>query len=127
MGSSSEATVSAVTTVVNINYARFDQYIGRGSPFGNPYPITAEEGRDEVIRKFEIDFHARLKMDADFLRRVLALEGKILGCHCKPLRCHGDSIVKFLNERASTSPGGHITLDSRGAGQAPGMQRGSSS
>ena len=102
MGSRSEESKPPMTTVVNLRYSRFDQYIGRGSPFGNPYPITAEEGRDEVIRKFEVDFRARLERDPEFLREVLALRGKVLGCHCKPLRCHGDIIAAFLNERSAS-------------------------
>jgi hypothetical protein len=88
----------SVTRVVNIDSkAPYDVYIGRGSGFGNPYAIGIEgDDRDEVIRKFQYDF------DRDFLRdhfkqRLLAHQGKILGCHCKPLPCHGDVLADFLN------------------------------
>ena len=28
---------------------------------------------------------------------VLQLRGKVLGCHCKPLACHGDVLADYLN------------------------------
>lgn len=90
-------TVGA-TTLVNINRGdRCDVYIGRGGPFGNPYVIGQDGDRDEVIRKFRDYFHQRLKMDRDFRKKVEALKGKTLGCHCAPLNCHGTVIMEFLD------------------------------
>jgi len=85
-----------VTSVVNVNKGeKHDVYIGRGSPWGNPYVIGADGDRDEVIRKFKYDF------DRGFLKiskeDVIRLKGKVLGCHCKPAACHGDVIAEYLN------------------------------
>jgi hypothetical protein len=73
-------------------------YIGRkgGGLFGNPF--TAERhGRDRAIALFRVYFHNRLERDESFRAAVLALRGKVLVCHCKPLACHGDVIAEYLN------------------------------
>lgn len=95
------------TTVVNIRTgAKYDVYCGRargafGGTFGNPYVIGSDGDRTEVIRKFRIYFHERLGMDPTFRAAVEALRGKILGCFCKPLDCHCDVIIEWLE---STDP-----------------------
>ncbi len=84
------------TGVVNIKkHESYDVYIGRGSPFGNPYKSGS---RDENCDHYEIHFHNRIKNNSHFKRLVLELDGKTLGCFCKPKRCHGDTIVKYLEE-----------------------------
>ena len=63
---------------------------------GNPYhmpPFT----RDEACRYFHEYFHSRLQNDEAFFKAVMVLKGKVLGCMCAPLQCHGDSVVAFLN------------------------------
>ena len=74
------------------------EYIGRGSPWGNPYSMTThdEEDRKNVIHSFKYDF------DRDILLKakkddVYKLSGKRLGCFCKPFDCHGDILANFLN------------------------------
>lgn len=85
-----------MTTVVNKRKQKYDVYIGRGSPFGNPFIIGRDGNRAEVIRKYRDYFYKRIE-DSEFRDRVLSLKGKVLGCFCKPLPCHGDVIVEFLN------------------------------
>ncbi len=86
-----------ITKVVNIDKGgKHDIYIGRGSPWGNPYAIGFEgDERDDVIRKYKYDF------DRGFLKSskedALKLKGRVLGCHCKPMACHGDVIAEYLN------------------------------
>lgn len=87
------------TRVVNIQYDRCDVYIGRGSPYGNPYSIGPDGDRAEVLRKFAIYLEEKLKLEPAFEAQLLALKGKILGCHCVPLPCHGDVIMKWLESR----------------------------
>lgn len=63
-------------------------YIGRGSPWGNPFKIGINGNRDEVCDKFGA--HILPILDIEPLR------GKNLVCFCAPLRCHGDSILLKL-------------------------------
>lgn len=85
------------TSLSNVNRGqRCDVYIGRGSPFGNPYAVGQDGDRDEVIRKYRIHFQDKLRLDRAFKGQVEALRGKTLGCHCTPLACHGDVIVEYL-------------------------------
>lgn len=64
-------------------------YIGRGSPYGNPFVIGKHGDRDEVCDRFAAEVLPTLD--------VSALRGKNLICFCKPKRCHGDDILKKAN------------------------------
>lgn len=89
--------------VVNRHKSKFDVYIGRGTKFGNPF-TSAEFGRTLAINKFEEYFRDRLANDPSLLQELMKLDGKLLGCSCKPKACHGDVLVKIINE--------HRTLES---------------
>lgn len=82
--------------VVHCKRSRFDIYIGRPSLFGNPFSIGKHGDRDEVIEKYRVYFYARISCDDHFRREVESLRGKVLGCWCRPLACHGDVIVEYL-------------------------------
>lgn len=78
----------------------FDVYIGRGSPWGNPYPIEHHGGGDtrlDVIEKYKVFFKEQFLEDPEKRRALLSLRGMRLACHCKPMACHGDVIADFLN------------------------------
>jgi hypothetical protein len=93
-----------MTTVVNIRKKKgkkssfYDVYCGRGSLFGNPFKIGRDGDRKQVIQKFREYFYKRLT-DVRFRDSVLSLKGKILGCYCKPLECHLDIIVEYLETK----------------------------
>jgi hypothetical protein len=61
-------------------------YIGRNSPWGNPFPIKPGWSRDRVCDAFEEHVLPDLEVEP--------LRGKDLVCFCAPLRCHGASIMK---------------------------------
>lgn len=86
------------TKVVNLKTAPKGTYIyiGRGSIFGNPFIIGKNGTREEVIEKYKHYFYKKIATDEGFKSRVLRLYGKTLGCFCKPLACHGDIIVEYL-------------------------------
>ena len=92
------------TRVVNKRTERFDVYIGRPSPFGNPFAIGRDGDRDAVIAKFKTYFYGKLRTDPRFKQHVLALKGKTLGCFCKPEACHGDVIVDYLDSGVIDEP-----------------------
>ena len=110
------------TTVVHQRRSDYDIDIGRskkngnlkhmnntpvGEPgwIGNPYCLKRHGGNytlDESIKLFRRDFHERLDSDEEFKQAVLNLEGKALGCYCKPdHECHGDVIAAYLNDSSS--------------------------
>lgn len=106
-------TLSGNPTTELVNQKRTDEYevdIGRsnrgenhmnntptGEPgwLGNPYK-KEDYGREECIERFREDFIKRLENDPEFRSAVENLQGKTLGCWCKPKPCHGDVILEFL-------------------------------
>ena len=81
--------------VVNIKLDRYDIYIGRGSPYGNPFIIGKDGNRDQVCDRYE----SLRSKDPEFIAMVKKnLRGKRLGCFCAPERCHGDWLAKIANE-----------------------------
>lgn len=71
-------------------------YIGRGSPWGNPYKIGVDGDRAEVIRKFREYAEAVILEYPNWLDQ---LEGKDMVCYCAPLACHGDVLYEMVNRR----------------------------
>ena len=90
-----------MTSVVNIRRDKCDVYIGRGSPFGNPFRIGRDGSREQVIELYRQKIIKRMISDELFVDEVMALRGKRLGCYCKPLACHGDVIVELIEGRKS--------------------------
>lgn len=64
-------------------------YIGRGTPWGNPYIGGKHGSRETVIRKFA----EHVLPDLD----VSKLKGKHLVCWCDPLPCHGHLLLQKAN------------------------------
>jgi hypothetical protein len=81
--------------VVHCKKNKYDVYIGRPSKWGNPFEIGKDGDREEVIRKY----HDWILTQDNLLKELHTLENKILGCWCYPLRCHGDILIKLINER----------------------------
>ena len=82
-------------------------FIGRPSPWGNPYAIGTNGTRARVCDLFEewvmepeqSDLRARAKLE---------LKGKDLVCFCHPKRCHGETWLRIANEQENE------TTDSKG-------------
>jgi len=79
--------------VVHCKKEKYDVYIGRPSKWGNPFSIGKDGTREDVISKYEI----YIMNKPDLIQALPELQGKILGCWCKPLACHGD-ILKIMVE-----------------------------
>lgn len=82
-----------MTTVVNKRKQAYDVYIGRGSIWGNPYVIGKDGTRAEVLFQYK----AYLESIPELLSQVYNLRGKVLGCYCAPLPCHGDILAEYAN------------------------------
>lgn len=83
-------------TVVNKYKEDYDIYIGRGSPWGNPYKIGEDGTREEVIEKYRLYLWEQIKSGKITKEQLIALQSKRLGCFCKPQACHGDIIIKAV-------------------------------
>ncbi len=80
-------------------------YIGRKSPFGNPYIIGMHGNRQQVIAKYRAYFERRMREHPGFRQQVEGLRGKTLICFCAPLPCHGDVIAAWLDRQGpATAP-----------------------
>lgn len=69
-------------------------YIGRPSPWGNPYWVGRDGTREEVIIKYK---HWISRQPELIERARLELRGKDLVCFCKPHACHGDILLEIVN------------------------------
>lgn len=69
-----------------------DVYIGRGSKWGNPFPIVACVTREEVIEKYKAWFPT-----SGLSSQISELRGKNLVCFCAPKACHGDVLLELAN------------------------------
>lgn len=97
-----------MTTVVNLRTTKgkprpkCDVKIDRSSPFGNPHTLgfcklcNRTHDRIDCLKEYKIYFYKRLLTDETFRDKVLSLKGKVLGCWCVPLLCHGHVIIEYL-------------------------------
>lgn len=69
--------------------------IDRTTVWGNPWQIGRHGTREEVIAKYEAWVRASPNKLAA-IREIL--RGKDLVCHCAPLPCHGDVLLRIANE-----------------------------
>lgn len=81
--------------IVFVDGVRFPK---SASIFANPFKI-GKLTRDEVLIEYERYIRQKLLEDAHYAEELLKLRGKHLGCWCKPEPCHGDILIKILNER----------------------------
>jgi len=91
------------TTVVNLRTSAYDVDITRATRWGNPFthekdkPTRAKyvvATREEAISKYE----EWLKQQPHLMVKLSTLRGKVLGCWCKPLPCHGDVLARLADE-----------------------------
>ena len=74
----------------------FDVYVGRPSPFGNPFKPGHDGTRAEVILKFEEWVRSQPELVA---RIKQELRGRVLGCWCMPHQlCHGRVLAAIADE-----------------------------
>lgn len=79
------------TRVVNCKTNEYDVLIDRTTEYGNPFKIGKDGNRDQVIKKFADNCPDDLDL--------YPLVGKRLGCHCKPLDCHGDVYIEKIRKQ----------------------------
>ena len=92
-----DSSVSGTASAVEPRVARVGDpntvRVDRSTEWGNPYRIGRDGTRAEVIAKFE----ERLINDEGMRSRLPELRGKHLACHCAPLPCHAEVLLKYAN------------------------------
>jgi len=91
-----------MTKVVHCKREPWDIMIDRQTKWGNPYThIKNKQTLAKFVvatRKESIEKYREYILNNEELMAALPeLDGKTLGCHCKPLACHGDVLVELLN------------------------------
>lgn len=77
--------------------------IDRSTIVGNPFYMKREEERNTVCDKYNEYFYKQIAISSKFNKYILDIIEKsktkdiILGCWCHPKRCHGDTILNYLN------------------------------
>jgi hypothetical protein len=107
-----------MSLVVHCQHEAYDVYIGRGegSIFGNPFTHKQETqaqvvvgSRDEAIQAFRDWLAGAAWQDVEPERRqaildaIPTLKGKVLGCWCAPLACHGDVLAELANAQPGSA------------------------
>lgn len=90
--------------VVHCKKEKYDVYIGRPSKWGNPFSHKEEtlaqfkvNSRDEAVEAYR-----KWITEGDgkhLLNDLHELDGKILGCWCKPKACHGDVLIELIEKQ----------------------------
>ena len=86
--------------IVFIDGVRFPK---EDSIWCNPFKITATTTREMVLAQYEQHINNKLQ-NPEMVKALLLLQGKTLGCWCREpqhadeLICHGDILLRKINE-----------------------------
>ena len=91
------------TRVVNINQESCDILICRPSEWGNPFTHIKNKKTlaTHIVasRKEAVEQYRKWILEQPYLLvKLETLKGKKLGCVCAPKLCHGDVLVKMIEE-----------------------------
>lgn len=82
-------------------------YVGRGSKWGNPFPIDPDHDRADVIERYKRWLLAQPEL---VVSALVELAGKTLLCYCHPLPCHGDVLADMVNSNKKMMAAGWAEL-----------------
>ncbi|AXY82561.1 DUF4326 domain-containing protein [Enterococcus faecium] len=91
-------------TIVNKHHGKSGEYIGRGSPLGNPFVIGKDGSREQVITKYRVWLHEQIMRKNPVVlnelnrlgNKAIDEKGLALQCFCYPKPCHGEVIKEKL-------------------------------
>jgi len=90
--------------IVHCKKEHFDIYIGRPSKWGNPFSHKEDTIAKYKVNTREVSIEAFRKWITEgegmyLLNDLHELDGKILGCWCKPKSCHGDVLIELIEKQ----------------------------
>ena len=93
--------------VVNLRKEKCTKRIDRSTGFGNPFSIGPDGDRDEVCNMHQAwledwivygrEIIVNGKSNKWVIEHLSELKDEVVGCFCKPLRCHGDFLVILVD------------------------------
>jgi hypothetical protein len=92
--------------VVHFKREPYDIYVGRPSKWGNPFTHIADKktvaqfvvsSREEAVEAYQLWITEG--EGKHLLEDLHELKGKVLGCWCAPKSCHGDVLLKLIEEK----------------------------
>ena len=93
-------------TIGNKNKGHRGEYVGRPSPLGNPFTLSARRSRDEAIALYRGWLGDKVRQgdpavcgELDRLYELASLGSVCLVCWCHPLPCHAEVIRETLAGR----------------------------
>ena len=93
-----------INVVNKKNYIGSGEYIGRGSPLGNPFKMMGESEREVVIKRYKQWLWEQINKETEQKKEIMRLARKykkegvlVLICYCAPKSCHG-SVIKAAIE-----------------------------
>jgi len=76
-----------------------ERFPKKASVWANPYKVKKDNSnRDTILVDYEEYIRGKLLSGELTVDELKALKGKNLGCWCKPERCHGDVLLKLIEE-----------------------------
>nr|DAE39524.1 MAG TPA: protein of unknown function (DUF4326) [Bacteriophage sp.] len=90
--------------IVNKHHGKSGEYIGRGSPLGNPFIIGKDGSREQVIAKYRVWLNEQIMRKNPVVlnelnrlgNKAIDEKGLALQCFCYPKPCHGEVIKEKL-------------------------------
>ena len=78
-------------------------YIGRNMTFYVEGTHKSKWANPFILKKYSIEeclelYEQHIRNSEYLLSSLHELQGKTLGCWCKPEKCHGDIIIKILSD-----------------------------
>ena len=88
--------MSKTTRIVHVKKEPYDVYIGRPGKWGNPFELS-NYSKSVSINKYK---QWITKGSGRYLLKSIVpeLQGKTLGCWCKPRSCHGDILIDAMKD-----------------------------
>ena len=75
-----------------------ERFPKQDSIFANPFKVGKNYTLDQSLEQYEEYIKKRLDNEPDLVQKLLGLQGKHLGCWCKPNKCHGDILLKMITK-----------------------------
>ena len=100
-----------VVFISNKETGKKERFPKEDSEFCNPFKIGKQGDREEVLNKYEEYIRKKIENNNELKKKLINMRGKNLGCWCYPEKCHGDILLKIIEElytsETSLSPKKH--------------------